>query len=503
MLFAITRGEGGANLISADFFDNLGALRTLEHLKAASYYGNELFYSHAADYGFSKNLDEANRAWQNGRPILGDLVEVVRRERPTVLCSRFRGTSHDGHGHHQMAGVISRQVFQAAADPHQFPEQLERGLTTWQIRKLYANNIHPEWRAEDAGTWTIALPTGEHSALLGMSYAQIARFGLGFQRSQGVSGHLSPAGPRTSYYRLLQTAEGIPRADKETSLFDGLDTSLVGLADQIDNPPAVLKHRLQQIAQYAQDSLNCFSPVDGTAVVEPLAKGLQVTSALLLRLESLKLSRADAAFLRQALERKRDEFSLAMELALAVDLQVWATLPDDGQNAGATEFRYATPGQTITTHIRFVHQSPLTVKVRQVSAVVPDGWHIETPPALGEDCGANQVQEWHLRTRLDEDVVPTRQAWKRKSIAEPFYTTSAVFQQQPLPQPPLRIQLFIEVAGVPLALSRVAEARFRHPEFGDVRYPLTVVPPVSVNFASARHPSARSRHVRRRRDGPL
>ena len=66
MLFSITRGEGGANLISSHFFDELGALRTLEHAKAASYYGNELFYSRAADYGYSKTLDEANRQWLCG-----------------------------------------------------------------------------------------------------------------------------------------------------------------------------------------------------------------------------------------------------------------------------------------------------------------------------------------------------------------------------------------------------------------------------------------------------
>ncbi|MCA9171684.1 MAG: PIG-L family deacetylase, partial [Planctomycetales bacterium] len=117
MLFSITRGEGGANLISAHFFDELGALRTLEHLKAASYYGIELFYSRAADYGYSKTLEEAMRQWQNGTPILADLVEVIRRERPDVMLSRFAGDARDGHGHHQMAGVLSRLAFDAAADP--------------------------------------------------------------------------------------------------------------------------------------------------------------------------------------------------------------------------------------------------------------------------------------------------------------------------------------------------------------------------------------------------
>jgi hypothetical protein len=106
MLFSITRGEGGANLVSNHFFDALGAIRTLEHQRAAGYYGNELYYSRAADYGYSKTLAEAMKQWQDGVPILADLVEVIRRERPTVILSRFRGDPRDGHGHHQMAGVL-------------------------------------------------------------------------------------------------------------------------------------------------------------------------------------------------------------------------------------------------------------------------------------------------------------------------------------------------------------------------------------------------------------
>src|SRR5438105_11289188 len=42
------------------------------------------------------------------------------------------------HGHHQAAGVLATEAFDAAADPRRFPEQITReGLTTWQVRKLY------------------------------------------------------------------------------------------------------------------------------------------------------------------------------------------------------------------------------------------------------------------------------------------------------------------------------------------------------------------------------
>src|SRR5262245_61318918 len=38
-LAILNRGESGANLVSGDFFDRLGALRTAEILRAADFYG--------------------------------------------------------------------------------------------------------------------------------------------------------------------------------------------------------------------------------------------------------------------------------------------------------------------------------------------------------------------------------------------------------------------------------------------------------------------------------
>src|SRR4029453_15066874 len=58
MLLALTRGEGGANLISSHFFDALGVLRTLEMLEADRRYGVEQFFTRAIDYGYSKTIEE-------------------------------------------------------------------------------------------------------------------------------------------------------------------------------------------------------------------------------------------------------------------------------------------------------------------------------------------------------------------------------------------------------------------------------------------------------------
>ena len=57
--------------------------------------------------------------------------------------------------------------------------------------------------------------------------AVIAARGLSFQRSQN-SGRFNPgAGPSYSYY--TRTASRVTAPDKETSFFDGVDTTYAGL----------------------------------------------------------------------------------------------------------------------------------------------------------------------------------------------------------------------------------------------------------------------------------
>src|SRR6185295_7004990 len=65
--------------------------------------------------------------------MLGDFVRVIRQFRPEIIVSQFRGTTADGHGHHQAAGIITQEAFKAAADPNRFPEYGK----PWQARKLY------------------------------------------------------------------------------------------------------------------------------------------------------------------------------------------------------------------------------------------------------------------------------------------------------------------------------------------------------------------------------
>ncbi len=481
MLFCITRGEGGANLISSHFFDELGLLRTLEHLKAAQYYGSELFYSSAADYGYSKNLDEARRMWSDGRTILAELVEVIRREQPTIIMSRFRGDARDGHGHHQMSGVLSQEAFSAAADPRMFPDQLARGLTTWQAEKLYANNIRPQWREEDRDAWTVAVPTGQYDPVLGRSYAQIARFGLGFQRSQGISGHTSDAGQSTSYYRLVQVAADRTIPTHEQSLFDDLDTTIRAIGKLPGHTrPEELTAALTSIELDVQQAHDTFDLEQPENTIESLALALQETNALLDRIPALEMSSQQRALVQAHLIRNRNELNEAVALSAGVDLAAWAT---DDANDGAEGFNFATPGQRLVAHARVVVRNRVPARLLEISWQTAAGWTVQQPESPAADLNDNEALETQVQMQVDTAASATRPYWQRPSIREPFYSISGgEHRHRPLPPWPLHCVAKLTVNGTPVEVRRVVESRIGHTEFGNVRYAVQVVPPISLAF---------------------
>jgi LmbE family N-acetylglucosaminyl deacetylase len=207
-MLILNRGESGANLVTNDFFDALGALRTVEVLRSAEYYGaRRVYFTRFIDYGYSKNVGETFRQWKR-EEVLADMVRIIRAEKPHILISRWSGTPQDGHGNHEASGILAQEAFAAAADMRRFPD----AGPAWQPLKLYVGTRNP------FDGYTIKTETGEYDPVLGRSYAQIAREGLRFQRSQATGGAVGRPGPQSSYYRLTQSTVG--HADKEQSFLE-------------------------------------------------------------------------------------------------------------------------------------------------------------------------------------------------------------------------------------------------------------------------------------------
>src|SRR5207247_1731904 len=155
----------------------------------------EQFFTPNYEFGFSKSADDTYTKWNHDQ-ILGDFVRVIRDFRPEIIVSRFTGTARDGHGHHQVAGLITQEAFKAAADPSRFPEYGK----PWQAKKLYLNGMG---NANDP--MGVEINTGEFDSALGRSYGEIAAEGRSLHRTQ-AQGSAQERGPRTTRIQLVQKA---------------------------------------------------------------------------------------------------------------------------------------------------------------------------------------------------------------------------------------------------------------------------------------------------------
>src|SRR5437762_6944238 len=259
LLLTLTRGEGGQNKTGDTFSDELGILRTLELLAADRYYGVEQRFTRVTDFGYSKTPEETFQKWGGHDVPLSDIVRVVRQFRPDVLIARFSGTERDGHGHHQASSILTQEAFRAAADPNRFPDQIKEGLQPWQPKKLYIGNVCGFGATTCADeNYTVKLNTGEVDPVLGMSYVQFAVEGLKHQQSQGLGDISIPSGARYAFYKLADSVLPKTTDDKghEKDLFDGIDTSLPGLAARDPKKYSWLAGELRQIDDDIQEAKN-------------------------------------------------------------------------------------------------------------------------------------------------------------------------------------------------------------------------------------------------------
>jgi LmbE family N-acetylglucosaminyl deacetylase len=218
---AMTRGDGGQNLIGNEQGFELGLIRTQELLAARRIDGAEQFFSRAFDFGFSKRTEEALATWDEDK-ILADAVWVIRNFKPDIIITRFPEDSRAGHGHHSGSAVIARKAFIAAADPNRFPEQLKNGVTIWQAKRIMWNTFS-FGNSNTTSESQMKIEVGGFLPLLGKSIGEIAAESRSQHRSQGF-GSASSRGTATEYF-VHTLGE---KADKEP--MDGVDVSWLRVA---------------------------------------------------------------------------------------------------------------------------------------------------------------------------------------------------------------------------------------------------------------------------------
>ena len=284
-LLSLNRGEGGANAIGPELFDALGLIRTRELVLSGRYYGlDDLYFTTAVDYGYSKSVEEAFRSWDR-EAVLEDMVRVIRLNRPLVVVSRFHGSRRDGHGHHHAAGLLTPEAVEAAADPERFPEQIEReGLSPWRVQRAFRGGLRVDEPHD------VVVDADVYSASLGTSYQRWASLGLSLQRSQ-TSGRVRGGGGRVYRYEMLGSGDFPPHRNQnadfvghfgpevadnvpQDGFFAGMDTSLPALLTLLgETPVAGVAQALSEIQALIEEVVGGFEFTAPEKSVPKLVRG--------------------------------------------------------------------------------------------------------------------------------------------------------------------------------------------------------------------------------------
>jgi LmbE family N-acetylglucosaminyl deacetylase len=473
-LLTLNRGEAGDNAIGSELFDPLGLIRTEELLRADQYYGvDQQYFTTVIDYGFSKRLEEALVKW--GREnVLRDVVRVLRAERPLVLIARFQGNDRDGHGNHQTAGLITQEAYHAAGNPSIFPEQIQQGLRPWQPLKLYMGGMREN---ED---WTVRVDPAVYSSWLGDSYANFARTGLSYQRSQNGGRNDPQPGPAYGYYKRLAPAVG---ADvKEASVFDGIDTSLTGVFATLKHPaPASAAAVLGGIQREVDAAVQAFTMENPSASVPALARGLAATRDAATQLA------ADPDVVH-ILKYKEAQFADAINTALGIDFTAVAQPADTAEPTGQMAafappptMEPVAPGQRFDVKVRLINRGTPDITVTSLGfAPLAQSQRPSAPAILKRD--------QHV-TRIVPAVVPetpsfTRPYFARASIVESRYSVSdPASLHKPAASAAFVMEAEYRVNGVPVHVTVPTTRREAQLPYGYVMRELAIVPALAVNVS--------------------
>ncbi|HTV82210.1 MAG TPA: PIG-L family deacetylase [Acidobacteriaceae bacterium] len=513
-LVTLTRGEGGQDAMSGASNDALGLIRTNELLRADQYYATEQYFATVVDYGFSKTLAEAHQKWGRQR-VLCDVIRIVREDRPLVLASTFTGNITDGHGHHQASGEANQDAYLDAGNPAVCPDQIAQGLRPWAPLKVYArqpffspsskgifdyatNKWYPvrfydyvtkQWN-DRYPTTTFRIPEGTWDPVLGQSYVQLSRTGWGMQKSQnGGGGGVPLPGPSFVSYHLYGSRVPVTKPT-EDSFFDGIDTSLPGMASLVHSgDTAFLVAGLRRIQDHVRTAQSSYQPDHPEKIAPELALGYQATQQLLDKIQASSLSAADKANLDHELRIKLAQFNTALAESLGLQVNALLSTGEESRFVPRETPTTVTPGSQIQVHLRVTAADPdpdaSPVQLTRVWLANPDGDHWSFTRIFGTD-SANPAPistDVDFRVDIPSHAQLTRPYFTRPNVEQAVYDiTDPRWVGRPFAPYPLAGWAEFLYRGVPIRIGQIVQTLHRVHGIGGVYQPLAVVPRISVNL---------------------
>jgi LmbE family N-acetylglucosaminyl deacetylase len=438
---SLTRGDGGQNIIGNELGEALGAIRTEELLAARRIDGGHQYFTRAYDFGFSKSAEETYKHWPKDS-ILRDVVSVVRDFRPHVIIAIFSGTPRDGHGHHQVSGLLAREAFDIAGDSVRMPPSATHDRAAWTPLKFYRSSRF-------GGESTYRFDVGEYSPLRGVSFAEIAADSRSQHKSQ-AQGSLRRKGVIMDGVRLEASRVGqVTPGMTEQSLFDGIDTTWARVARETNG----LQVATDSIVAAISDAHRVYDPFAPEKLLGPLGRVRQLAdrarnvkdrdaSAVLSELGS-RIDRAIVLASGVATEIFVDHETWAVEEPVRVASSIYNRSPSTPMKV-----RLAFGDHVMSTKGDFVPVAALGVAQESdtlVSGILP------------------LTEPWWLARPRNGDIFGTPITASPEDYRQGF--TAGIVG---------------DIGGTRLGETQPVVYRFADPVKGEIRRPIAIVPAVSV-----------------------
>jgi LmbE family N-acetylglucosaminyl deacetylase len=446
---SLTRGDGGQNIIGPELGEALGVIRTEELLQARRLDGAEQYFTRAYDYGFSKTLAEAQSKWPENI-VLCDAVRAIREFRPLVVISRFSGTPADGHGQHQYSGYITPIAVKAAADA----TQCRNDGSPWKVKKLYVSH---GFRATTEPR--LRVNTGKYDPILGRSYFEIAMEARSQHKSQ-EQGVLELKGEMFSGLNLVGSEA------PEKGIFDGLDTSVKGIARHSENSEEPFEQKLSELQTLAARALSEYDVRSPERILPLLTEGYNLAAT------AESSTRVPAS--KSLMKRKQVEFREAVKLAAGIQIDM------------ISDKETVVPSETFNASSRVYLPTSEAIKVIGVKINAPNEWIVtNADPPTGQQQGffrrENPNHAGYFNITAANNAKPTQPYWLDEPRAgEMFQWKEDSNRTLPLQPPVVSADITVEINGTQVVFNQPLEFRYADDTRGEIRRPLTLVPLVSL-----------------------
>lgn len=432
---ALTRGDGGQNLIGSEIREKLGVIRTQELLQARRTDGGHQYFTRANDFGFSKNPEEVFSIWDREK-LLADVVWVIRNFKPDVIITRFPKDSRAGHGQHSASSILAEDAFVAAADPKRFPEQL-KFVTTWQAKRLVWNIS--SWAFKDPEAFNkiasslVKVDVGVFNPLLGKSYGEISALSRSMHKSQAFGS----TGTRGSSLDYFEHTLGVKA---KTDLFEDINTTWSRLQNSGKVQEAITK------------AISTYNPSNPSGVVPSL---------LTARAELMKLPNS---FWK---DRKLDEIQEVIRTATGLYIE-----------AKAASFSIV-PGGKLKIETEIINRSPINVSVKSIH------FPFQKQDSTINNALANSIGKIYKSTVSVPTILNYSQPyWLQKPDTLGMFDIANQFDVG-LPEntPPANVLVKLNIGGQDFNFNVPVVYKRNDLVYGELYQALSVSPPVFANIA--------------------